>query len=72
MLFPLSILDKEFGIDSIEYNTYQAVSGAGQKGLADLENNGLDSYYFPYDIKATCIPQIDVFLDRDIQKKNIK
>jgi aspartate-semialdehyde dehydrogenase len=69
---PLSILDKQYGVDSIEYNTYQAVSGAGQMGLADLENNKLDRHYFPYDIKATCIPQIDVFLDDGYTKEEHK
>jgi aspartate-semialdehyde dehydrogenase len=69
---PLSILDKTYGIKSIEYNTYQAVSGAGQKGLSDLDNQDQKNLYFPYDIKSTCIPQIDQFLDDGYTKEEHK
>ena len=69
---PLSILDKTYGIKSIEYNTYQAVSGAGQKGLVDLESQEQKNLYFPYDIKSTCIPQIDQFLDDGYTKEEHK
>jgi aspartate-semialdehyde dehydrogenase len=66
---PLKVLDDKYHIHAIEYNTYQAVSGAGIKGIEALENqNG----YFPYDIKQTCIPQIDVFMDDDYTKEEHK
>ena len=35
---PLKVLDKAYKIKRIIYSTYQAVSGAGQKGITDLEN----------------------------------
>ena len=40
----LKPLDDAFGIKRIVYSTYQAVSGAGSKGIHDLEN-GIKSYY---------------------------
>lgn len=70
---PLAILDKKYQIETIEYNTYQAVSGAGKKGLDDLEKEfSASESYFPYDIKATCIPQIDAFLDDGYTKEEHK
>lgn len=36
-MLPLKILDDNFKIKRIVYSTYQAVSGAGKKGLEDLE-----------------------------------
>lgn len=61
---PLKVLDDKYKIKRIIYSTYQAVSGAGIKGISDLEN-GRDSDYelqkFPYPIINNCLPQIDVF-----------
>lgn len=36
-VLPLKVLDDKFKIKRIVYSTYQAVSGAGKKGLEDLE-----------------------------------
>ena len=36
-MLPLKVLDDNFKIKRIIYSTYQAVSGAGKKGLEDLE-----------------------------------
>lgn len=36
-MLPLKILDDKYKIKRIVYSTYQAVSGAGKKGLEDLE-----------------------------------
>ncbi len=66
---PLKVLDDYYKIDSIEYNTFQAVSGAGQKGIDALNQ---DSDFFPYPIKETCIPQIDVFLEDGYTKEEHK
>ena len=68
---PLKPLEQVYGIKSVEYNTYQAVSGAGQKGLDDLLGESKERY-FPYDIKETCIPQIDVFLEDGYTKEEHK
>lgn len=66
---PLAVL-KPYGIKRVVYSTYQAVSGAGQKGIADLENNTTNN--FPYSINDSVIPQIDVFLENGYTKEEIK
>lgn len=63
------IYDK-YGIKRIIYNTYQAVSGAGIKGIEDLKNNTTNK--FKYSISLNCIPQIDVFLDNGYTKEEMK
>lgn len=68
---PLKVLNDKYQILNIEYNTYQAVSGAGQKGIDALENNNKDNF-FPYNITNTCIPQIDVFLEDGYTKEEHK
>ncbi len=40
---PLKILDMKYRIKRIVYSTYQAVSGAGKNGIADLQN-GITDY----------------------------
>lgn len=37
-MLPLKVLDEKYTIKRIVYSTYQAVSGAGKKGVEDLEN----------------------------------
>ena len=70
---PLYVLDNNFGIESIEYNTYQAVSGAGIKGINDLvSSNCKFEKHFPYDIKETCIPHIDMFMEDGYTKEEHK
>ncbi len=71
---PLKALDDAFGIRRIVYSTYQAVSGAGQKGYQDLEDGlcGALPKKFPYPIAGNCIPQIDVFLENGNTKEEQK
>jgi aspartate-semialdehyde dehydrogenase len=73
-MLPLKIIQDSYGIESIEYNTYQAVSGSGQQGIDDLENTkkGEENSFYPYDISKTCIPQIDVFLEDGYTKEEHK
>ena len=71
-VLPLKVLDTHYKIKSIEYNTYQAVSGAGIKGLNDLNGTNEGVKHFPYDIKKTCIPQIDSFLEDGYTKEEHK
>lgn len=66
---PLAVL-KPYGIKRVVYSTYQAVSGAGQKGIDDLENHTTNN--FPYSINESVIPQIDVFLDNGYTKEEVK
>ena len=70
----LKPLDDKYKIKRIIYSTYQAVSGAGQKGIEDLENTqkGLKSKKFPHPIANNCLPHIDVFLDNGYTKEEMK
>ena len=71
---PLKALDDAFGLDRVIYSTYQAVSGAGQKGYQDLEDGlcGALPKKFPHPIAGNCIPHIDVFLDNGYTKEEQK
>lgn len=73
-VLPLYALDKTYGIEQVEYNTYQAVSGSGYKGVHDLERtkNNETHQFYPYNISETCIPQIDVFLEDGYTKEEHK
>ena len=71
---PLKILDDLYTIKRIVYSTYQAVSGAGQKGVDDLQNGlkGEAPQKFPYSIVNNCLPHIDVFLENGYTKEEMK
>lgn len=71
---PLKALDDAYGLDRVIYSTYQAVSGAGQKGYQDLEDGlcGALPKKFPHPIAGNCIPHIDVFLDTGYTKEEQK
>lgn len=71
---PLKVLDDKYKIKRIVYSTYQAVSGAGQKGVDDLQNGlkGESPKQFPYQIVNNCLPHIDVFLDNGYTKEEMK
>ncbi len=70
----LKPLDDKYKIKRIVYSTYQAVSGAGRKGICDLENGikGIKNEKFPYPIFNNCLPHIDVFLDNGYSKEEEK
>ena len=71
---PLKVLDDKYKIKRIVYSTYHAVSGAGQKGVDDLQNGlkGESPKKFPYQIVNNCLPHIDVFLDNGYTKEEMK
>ena len=69
-VLPLKILDDKYKIKRIIYSTYQAVSGAGKKGIDDLLYNKAEK--FPYPIVNNCIPQIDKFEENGYTKEEIK
>ncbi|MCF8357393.1 MAG: aspartate-semialdehyde dehydrogenase [Prolixibacteraceae bacterium] len=60
--------------------TYQAASGAGAQGIAELENqiqevaNGKNTTVnkFQYQLAMNIIPHIDIFLDNDYTKEEMK
>lgn len=57
---PLNALNLSFGLQRVNFCTYQAVSGSGQKGISALKHAKTGVY--PYDIANNCIPQIGAFL----------
>lgn len=69
-------LKKEFGLKRMIVTTMQAVSGAGVKGIADLENQvkGEDVPFqaVPYQIAYNLIPQIGDFDEFGISKEEWK
>lgn len=71
---PLKILDDLYEIKRIVYSTYQAVSGAGQKGVNDLilKENINNPQKFPHPIVNNCIPHIDVFENNGYTKEEMK
>ena len=69
-VLPLKVLDDKYKIKRVIYSTYQAVSGAGKKGIDDLLNNTTQK--FPYPIVNNCLPQIDVFTENGYTKEEIK
>ncbi len=73
-VIPLNILNKMYDIKRVVYSTYQAVSGAGIKGINDLKNTsiGKKAEKFPYPIYNNCIPQIDIFLENGYTKEEMK
>lgn len=67
-------------IKRVIVSTYQAVSGSGQKAVEELESQvkGLFSMQevepkvYPYQIAFNCLPHIDVFLENDYTKEEMK
>ena len=70
----LKLLDDKYGLKRVVYSTYQSVSGAGVKGLNDLDNGfkGDELTKFPYQIEHNLLPHIDVFLDNGYTKEEMK
>lgn len=62
-MLPLKVLNDKYGIKRVVYSTYQAVSGAGKKGIDDLiqTSYGFKESKFPHKIYNNCIPHIDSF-----------
>lgn len=76
-LKPINDLSK---ITKVQCATYQAASGAGAEGIAELDEqnkqlvNGEEPTIntFPYQLAMNVIPHIDVFLDNDYTKEEMK
>jgi aspartate-semialdehyde dehydrogenase len=71
----LKPLYDKYGIKRIVYTTFQAVSGSGLKGIADLEeglkgNDIMKAY--PHPIAGNCLPHIDVFTENGYTKEEMK
>ena len=76
-LYPLHLRAR---IKRVIVSTYQAVSGAGQKAIVELESqikvlmegNRVNPVVFPHQIAHNLIPQIDVFLENGYTKEEMK
>ncbi|MDD4212191.1 MAG: aspartate-semialdehyde dehydrogenase [Bacilli bacterium] len=73
-ILPVKAIHDAFHVTRIHYNTYQAVSGSGMKGIRDLEQtqNNEEPIFYPYNISKTCIPEIDVAMDNFYTKEEMK
>ncbi|SHH01523.1 aspartate-semialdehyde dehydrogenase [Tepidibacter thalassicus] len=71
---PLKALHDKFKIKRIVYSTYQAVSGSGVKGIADLKEGikGNKNTFYPHPIAYNCLPHIDIFMDNGYTKEEMK
>ena len=81
MVVALKPIDDLSKIKRVHVATYQAASGAGAQGIAELETpnsarlpmeKNLTIKKFPYQLAMNIIPHIDVFLDNDYTKEEMK
>ena len=82
MVQALKPLDDAYGLTRVDVSTYQATSGAGKSAMEELVNQMQAFFAFKLDeaehkafnqqIALNVIPQIDVFLDNDYTKEEMK
>ena len=82
MVQSLKPLDNLYGIKRVDVSTYQAVSGAGKKGMEELvlqmqaffafNLEDAEKNAFPHQIALNVIPQIDVAQDNGFTKEEMK
>ncbi|SHJ57134.1 aspartate-semialdehyde dehydrogenase [Halodesulfovibrio aestuarii] len=80
MMVALKPLHDNAQIKRIVVSTYQAVSGSGQKAITELETQIRQLFnmqtpvaeVYPYQIAFNALPQIDVFMDNDYTKEEMK
>ncbi|QKF65227.1 aspartate-semialdehyde dehydrogenase [Campylobacter corcagiensis] len=78
----LKPLDSVFGIERVDVSTYQATSGAGKSGMEELVHQMQEFFAFkldecepkkfPHQIALNLFPHIDVFLENDYTKEEMK
>ncbi len=76
-LYPLHL---QFGLKTVIASSYQAVSGSGQQGIAELEGqvraivdgHPVESKVYPKQIAFNLIPQLDNFADNGYTKEELK
>lgn len=63
-----------FKMKRVVFTTFQAVSGSGVNGIADLERGieGGDPEFYPHPIAYNCLPHIDDFLEDGYTKEEMK
>jgi aspartate-semialdehyde dehydrogenase len=80
MLVALKPIYDAVGIRRIIVSTYQSVSGTGQKGIEELaeqtrrlfSGQEVENKVYPHRIAFNTLPHIDVFLDNDYTKEEMK
>lgn len=80
MVVALNPIHKEYKIKRIVVATYQSVSGTGLKAMEELRvqsqevlsGNQITRNVYPHQIAFNCLPQIDVFLENDYTKEEMK
>jgi len=82
MVQALKPLDEAYDITRVDVSTYQATSGAGKSAMEELVNQMQAFFAFKLDeaehkafnqqIALNVIPQIDVFLENDYTKEEMK
>ena len=74
MVLPLAPLHRAYGIKRIVVSTYQSVTGAGQRGIEQLEAEraGGTGAKFPHPIDLNILPHIDSFLPDGYTKEEMK
>lgn len=80
MVVALMPLHKAASIKRVVVSTYQAVSGTGQKAIVELETQvrqmfnmtAPEAKVYPHRIAFNCLPHIDIFLDNDYTKEEMK
>ncbi len=84
MVISLAPLHKEFGLKRVDVATYQAVSGAGKKGMEELfeqmravfnfklDEKVQEREVFQYQVALNVIPHIDKFMDDGWTKEELK
>ena len=74
MVMALAPLQKAYGIKRIVVSTYQSVTGAGQRGIEQLEAEraGGTGTKFPHQIDMNILPHIDSFLPDGYTKEEMK
>ncbi|CAC9929039.1 aspartate-semialdehyde dehydrogenase [Aedoeadaptatus nemausensis] len=63
-----------FKMKRVVFTTFQAVSGSGVNGIADLERGieGGEPEFYPHPIAYNCLPHIDDFLEDGYTKEEMK
>ena len=80
MVVVLKPLHDAAKIKRVVVSTYQAVSGTGQKGIEELQTQVRALFnmkepeckVFPHQIAFNCLPHIDIFLENEYTKEEMK
>ncbi len=79
-LMGLNPLHRKWGCEKVVASSYQAVSGSGAAGIAELEaqvgaiaaGNPVEKGVYPHQIAFNVIPQVDAFLDNGYTREEMK